>query len=130
MIIKNIMVDAKTTTRWYFVITMGRKAGHLALGIGKAAGSTLTLIPEEFGEKKVRLKKVVDILVGAITNSGLSVLDLSSNQITARGCRSLAALLETPNCNLEKLFFCLRVERVNPGRSKLSNSLFCKVNII
>jgi 6-phosphofructokinase 1 len=65
-IIKNIMVDAKTTTRWYFVITMGRKAGHLAMGIGKAAGSTLTLIPEEFGEKKIRLHKIVDILVGAI----------------------------------------------------------------
>ncbi len=65
-IIKNIMVDAKTTTRWYFVITMGRKAGHLALGIGKAAGATLTLIPEEFTEKKIRLNKIVDILVGSI----------------------------------------------------------------
>jgi 6-phosphofructokinase 1 len=65
-IIKNIMVDAKTTTRWYFVITMGRKAGHLALGIGKAAGATLTLIPEEFPEKKIRLNKIVDILVGSI----------------------------------------------------------------
>jgi 6-phosphofructokinase len=65
-IIKNIMVDAKTTTRWYFVITMGRKAGHLALGIGKAAGATLTLIPEEFKEKKIRLQKIVDILVGSI----------------------------------------------------------------
>ena len=43
------MVDAHTTSRWYFVIAMGRKAGHLALGIGKAAGATLTLIPEEFG---------------------------------------------------------------------------------
>ena len=65
-IVKNIMVDAKTTTRWYFVITMGRKAGHLALGIGKAAGATLTLIPEEFKEKKIKLNKIVDILVGAI----------------------------------------------------------------
>ena len=44
------MVDAKTTSRWYFVIAMGRKAGHLALGIGKAAGATLTLIPEEFAD--------------------------------------------------------------------------------
>ena len=65
-IVKNIMVDAKTTTRWYFVITMGRKAGHLALGIGKAAGATLTLIPEEFKEKKIPMKKMVDILVGSI----------------------------------------------------------------
>jgi 6-phosphofructokinase len=64
-IVRNLMVDAKTTSRWYFVITMGRKAGHLALGIGKAAGATLTLIPEEFS-KPMRLKTIVDTLVGAI----------------------------------------------------------------
>jgi 6-phosphofructokinase 1 len=65
-LVENLMVDARTTSRWYFVVTMGRKAGHLALGIGKAAGATLTLIPEEFPEPAVRLGKVVDILVGAI----------------------------------------------------------------
>jgi len=65
-IVKNLMVDAKTTSRWYFVIAMGRKAGHLALGIGKAAGATLTLIPEEFALHRIRLKTVVDTLVGAI----------------------------------------------------------------
>jgi len=64
-IVKNLMVDARTTSRWYFVIAMGRKAGHLALGIGKAAGATLTLIPEEF-QKPIRLKTIVDTLVGAI----------------------------------------------------------------
>jgi 6-phosphofructokinase 1 len=64
-IVKNLMVDAKTTSRWYFVIAMGRKAGHLALGIGKAAGATLTLIPEEF-TKPIRLKAIIDTLVGAI----------------------------------------------------------------
>lgn len=65
-IVKNLMVDAYTTTRWYIVISMGRKAGHLALGIGKAAGATLTLIAEEFGEGPVRLSAIVDTLVGAI----------------------------------------------------------------
>ena len=64
-IVKNLMVDAKTTSRWYFVVAMGRKAGHLALGIGKAAGATLTLIPEEFAGK-IRVKTIVDTLVGAI----------------------------------------------------------------
>ena len=64
-IVKNLMVDAKTTSRWYFVIAMGRKAGHLALGIGKAAGATLTLIPEEF-TAPIRLKTIVDTLAGAI----------------------------------------------------------------
>jgi 6-phosphofructokinase 1 len=66
-IVKNLMVDAKTTSRWYFVVTMGRKAGHLALGIGKAAGATLTIIPEEFHEyNALSMKKLVDIVVGAI----------------------------------------------------------------
>ena len=64
-IVKNLMVDAKTTSRWYFVITMGRKAGHLALSMGKAAGATMTLIPEEF-DAPTRLQTIVDTLVGSI----------------------------------------------------------------
>jgi len=64
-LVKNLMVDAFTTSRWYFIISMGRKAGHLALGIGKAAGATLTLVPEEFGPE-VPLRTIVDTLVGAI----------------------------------------------------------------
>lgn len=65
-LVKNLMVDAKTTSRWYFTIAMGRKAGHLALGIGKAAGATLTLIPEEFGEGHIHLETIVDTIVGSI----------------------------------------------------------------
>ncbi len=65
-IVKNLMVDAETTSRWYFVIAMGRKAGHLALGIGKAAGATLSLIPEEFSTDKIPFRVIVDTLVGAI----------------------------------------------------------------
>jgi 6-phosphofructokinase len=65
-VVKNLMTDAFTTSRWYFVVAMGRKAGHLALGMGKAAGATLTLIPEEFGTAPVPLKLVVDTLIGAI----------------------------------------------------------------
>jgi 6-phosphofructokinase 1 len=64
-ILKNLMVDAKTTSHWYYVISMGRKAGHLALGIGKAAGATITLIPEEFKHRPIRLKTLVDTLVGS-----------------------------------------------------------------
>jgi 6-phosphofructokinase 1 len=60
------MVDARTTTRWYLIVAMGRTAGHLALGIGKAAGATLSIIPEEFGDSPIRLGQLVDILAGAI----------------------------------------------------------------
>jgi 6-phosphofructokinase 1 len=59
------MVDAKTTTRWYFVVAMGRKAGHLALGIGKSAGATVTLITEEF-TAPIRLATLVDTLTASI----------------------------------------------------------------
>ena len=61
-----LMEDAKTTGRWYFVVTMGRLTGHLALGIGKASGATVTVIPEEFGRGKVKLSKLVSKLEGAI----------------------------------------------------------------
>lgn len=65
-IVNNIMEDARTVGRWYFITTMGRHAGHLALGIGKAAGTTISLIPEEFPEKTVSFKKVADTLTGSI----------------------------------------------------------------
>ena len=65
-LVHHLIEDARTTKRWYFVVTMGRKTGHLALGIGKASGATLTLIPEEFREKKISLKKIITILEGAI----------------------------------------------------------------
>ncbi|MCJ7552558.1 MAG: 6-phosphofructokinase [Ignavibacteriaceae bacterium] len=65
-IVKSLMVDAQTTSRWYFIVTMGRKAGHLALGIGKATGATLTLIPEEFPGEVISFNQVADVLVGAI----------------------------------------------------------------
>jgi 6-phosphofructokinase 1 len=67
-IVGNLMADAKTTSNWYFVIAMGRKAGHLALGIGKAAGATLTLILEEFSPP-IRVARLVDTLTGAILKS-------------------------------------------------------------
>lgn len=65
-IVQDLQVDARTTSRWYFIVAMGRKAGHLALGIGKASGATLTVVPEEFQEKIIPFKKIVDIMAGAI----------------------------------------------------------------
>jgi len=65
-IVQNLRVDAKTTSRWYLIVSMGRAAGHLALGIGKASAATLTVIPEEFGGKQIPLSHLLDILLGAI----------------------------------------------------------------
>ena len=65
-LVRNLMIDAKTTGRWYLVVSMGRKAGHLALGIGKAVGATITVIPEEFRPPRIRLSHIADIVVGAV----------------------------------------------------------------
>ncbi len=67
-IAETLMVDAKTTSRWYLMVAMGRKAGHLALGVGISSGATLTLIPEEFLAKgpKIGLATLVDIICGSI----------------------------------------------------------------
>ena len=65
-ILLSLKEDSRTTNRWYFIVAMGRHAGHLALGIGKASASTLTLIPEEFPGETVSLSEVCDALEGAI----------------------------------------------------------------
>ncbi len=65
-IVENLMEDARSAERWYLAVTMGRKSGSLALGICKAAGATLAIIPEEFSMPRVGLSRVVDTIVGAI----------------------------------------------------------------
>ena len=65
-IIESLMEDSRTTTRWYLVVSMGRKSGALALGMCKAAGATLAVIPEEFSDGPIDVGVVVDIIVGAI----------------------------------------------------------------
>ena len=65
-LVRNLMEDAKSTKRWYFVVAMGRKAGHLALGIGKASGATLTIIGEEFDRESVPFSDICDIVEGSI----------------------------------------------------------------
>jgi len=65
-IVMNLMEAALTGQRWFLVVTMGRNAGHLALGIGKSSGATVTLIPEEWAGREVRLQEVIDILATAV----------------------------------------------------------------
>jgi 6-phosphofructokinase 1 len=80
-LVRNLMEDAATTERWFFVTVMGRHAGHLALGIGGAAAATLTLIAEEFPERPIALDRIADTLEGAIVkrraqerNHGVAIL--------------------------------------------------------
>lgn len=65
-LIQNLMRDAATTGKWFFVTVMGRHAGHLTLGIAGAAAATLAVIAEEFAEDRVPLDRLADILEGAV----------------------------------------------------------------
>jgi 6-phosphofructokinase 1 len=65
-VVRNLAEDAKTTSRWYIIVSMGRAAGHLALGIGKAAAATLTIIPEEFRGRPITFNELCDLILGSI----------------------------------------------------------------
>jgi 6-phosphofructokinase len=65
-ILDTLWVDAKTTRRWFLVTSMGRKAGFLALGLGLAAGVTLTIIPEEFEQGLVPASEIADIVFKSV----------------------------------------------------------------
>ncbi|HKA13723.1 MAG TPA: 6-phosphofructokinase [Myxococcota bacterium] len=65
-VVERLILDMETTNRWFFVVMMGRSAGHLALGAGKAAGAPITLIPEEFPNPPIAIDDVVRTLEGAI----------------------------------------------------------------
>jgi 6-phosphofructokinase 1 len=98
-VVRNLAEDAKTTSRWYLIVSMGRAAGHLALGIGKAAAATLTIIPEEFRGRQVTLDELSDIILGAIIkrasqNSHYGVVVLAEGLIGAIGEKALLAAME------------------------------------
>jgi len=71
-LVLTIMEDSRTTNRWFIVVVMGRKAGHLALGIGKAAGATVTIIPEEFEKPRITLDDVSRVIEGAMLKRRLN----------------------------------------------------------
>jgi 6-phosphofructokinase 1 len=97
-IVRNLAEDARTTSRWYLIVSMGRAAGHLALGIGKAAAATLTIIPEEFRGRQVMLDEVCDIIAGAIIKrrakgSHYGVAILAEGLLEAIGEKGLEAMM-------------------------------------
>lgn len=98
-IVRDLLVDAKTTGRWYFLVTMGRHAGHLSLGICKAAGASLAIIPEEFQKDRPTLDRIVDTLVGAIvkriSNGRKDGVALLAEGLASHLAKEEAALLRT-----------------------------------
>ena len=118
---RNLKEDARTTTRWYILVSMGRAAGHLALGIGKASAATLTVIAEEFYVKQdgayakktvtlddgsahevhetripVNLNLIADLIIGSILKrkaqgKGYGVAVLAEGLLEAIGADALKA---------------------------------------
>jgi 6-phosphofructokinase len=74
-IVETLMEDARTTQRWYLVISMGRKSGALALGITKAAGATLAVIPEQFRFPGLSVGLVADVIVGSMIKRSVGGAD-------------------------------------------------------
>jgi len=109
-LVENIMEDARTAGRWFFVIAMGRSAGHLALGMGMGAGATLTLIPEELGNK-ISMNKVIAILTGAV----IKRLSYGRNHGVAVIAEGVATRF-----NQEELTFLKDVPRDDHGNIRLA----------
>ena len=104
-IVRNLIEDARTTSRWYLIISMGRAAGHLALGIGKAAAATLSIISEEFRGRPVTVDEVCDIIIGSIIKrhaegSQYGLVVLAEGLIESLGEKGLLAAL--PEGQLER----------------------------
>ena len=104
-IVRNLAEDARTTSRWYLIISMGRAAGHLALGIAKAAAATLAIIPEEFRGRQVTVDEVCDIIIGSIIKrraegSQYGIVVLAEGLIEAMGEQGLIKAL--PDGQLER----------------------------
>jgi 6-phosphofructokinase 1 len=87
-VVETIHEDCRTTNRWFVLIVMGRHAGHLALGAGRAAGASVSLIREEYPPGKIRLDDVVRVIEGAIVK-GLAAGNPSGVAVVAEGVAEL-----------------------------------------
>ena len=65
-IAKTVYEDARTSGNWFVITAMGRTCGSLALGIGEASHSPMTIIPEMFNKTTMTLDKIIKLSVSAI----------------------------------------------------------------
>jgi 6-phosphofructokinase len=98
-LLRNLAEDARTTSRWYIVISMGRTAGHLALGIGKAAAATLIIIPEQFRGRTVTIEELCDMILGSMIKrlaerTEYGVVVLAEGLIEAMGEKGLMTVIQ------------------------------------
>jgi 6-phosphofructokinase 1 len=123
-LLRNLAEDARTTSRWYIIISMGRTAGHLALGIGKAAAATLIVIPEQFRGRSVTIDGICDIILGTILKrrargSEYGVVVLAEGLVEAMGEKGLLGAAQ--NSKLERY---VKIKRDDHGHLHLGEIEF------
>jgi 6-phosphofructokinase len=100
-ILSTLLEDARTASRWYIVVLMGRNAGHLALGAAHSAGATLAVVAEEFGQEKIQLDRLAGMVEGSILKSTAAgqahgVIVLAEGLGECIDPRDLSALADLP----------------------------------
>lgn len=70
-----IYEDARTSGNWLLISAMGRSAGHLALGIGEATHSPMTIIPEMFNKTEISIDKIIKLTLSSIIKRKLLGID-------------------------------------------------------
>ena len=65
-IARTVYEDARTSGNWLLISAMGRSAGHLALGIGEATHTPMTIIPEMFNKTEISIDKIIKLTLSTI----------------------------------------------------------------
>ena len=65
-IANTVYEDAITSSNWFVMSTMGRSAGHLALGIASACHLPMVIIPEMFNKTEITVQKIIELMVSSI----------------------------------------------------------------
>ncbi|MCC8173947.1 MAG: 6-phosphofructokinase, partial [Odoribacter sp.] len=63
---KIIKTESASTQNWYFVMTMGREAGHLAYEIGKGIQADMIIIPEMFTKGNITIDKIIRLAISSM----------------------------------------------------------------
>lgn len=74
-IANTVYEDAITSSNWFVLSTMGRSAGHLALGIASACHLPMVIIPEMFNKTAPTVDKVVHLMVSSILKRSILGID-------------------------------------------------------
>ena len=97
---RTIYEDARTSGNWMLVASMGRSAGHLALGIGASCHYPMIIIPEMFNRTTITVEKIIALSISAIIKRKILGIDygaimisegvfheLDTEELVARGIR-------------------------------------------